>query len=76
MRLRDFIVLYLTLFLIYIAGGDLFLPEPYRHNSKQVRNNINHYLISLFPDKKFTNFQHTNGKVKELEQGRVSSPLR
>ncbi|MDJ0688288.1 MAG: hypothetical protein QNJ41_07250 [Xenococcaceae cyanobacterium MO_188.B32] len=41
---------------IYITLGDLFLPEPYRHNSKQVRDNINELLVSLLPERKIINF--------------------
>ena len=56
MRLIAFIKLCLTMVVIYIAVGDLFLPEPYRHNSKQVRDNINEYLISLLPERKIIDF--------------------
>ena len=67
MRLRDFAVLYFISFLIYIAGGDLFLPEPYRHNSKKVRDNINHYLVTIFPHKKSSPIQRINQKIPEFK---------
>lgn len=56
MRLIAFLKLCITMLVLHVAVGDLFLPEPYRQNSKQVRHNINHYLVSLLPERKFINF--------------------
>ncbi len=75
MRWKAFIKLCLTMSLIYITIGDLFLPEPYRNNSKKIRGDLNEFLVSLLPKKDFINFQHSQETIKKVEQGRVDSPL-
>jgi hypothetical protein len=75
MRLKAFIKLCLTMSLIYITMGDLFLPQPYRSNSKKVRSDINEFLVSLLSNKNFTNLQRTQESFQRVEQGRFNSPL-
>jgi hypothetical protein len=58
--------------LIYIALGDVFLPHPYNINSKEVRSNINEYLIGLFPAQKLDNLPKNHGGLKTLEEAKSS----
>ena len=41
--------------LIFVSMGDKFLPEPLSSASLNTRTSINDFLISLFPQKEFTN---------------------
>ena len=56
MRLISFLKLCIVMVIIHITLGDLFLPEPYRQNSKQLRDNINNYIVSLLPERKILDF--------------------
>ncbi|MEM8718342.1 MAG: hypothetical protein AAGE84_03400 [Cyanobacteria bacterium P01_G01_bin.39] len=47
MRWKLFAEFCLTIVLIYIIAGDLFLPQPYRSNSQQIKINLNHFVIGL-----------------------------
>ncbi|MEM7593802.1 MAG: hypothetical protein AAF383_20205 [Cyanobacteria bacterium P01_A01_bin.83] len=47
MRWKLFIEFCLTIVLIYIMAGDLFLPQPYRSNSQQIKIDLNHFVIGL-----------------------------
>ena len=49
MRWKLFIEFCLTISIISILAGDLFLPQPYRSSSQQIKTNINHFLIGLLP---------------------------
>ena len=49
MRWKLFIEFCLTILFIYILAGDLFLPQPYRSQSQQFKNNLNHFFTSLLP---------------------------
>lgn len=51
MRWKLFAEFCLTVLAISIIAGDLFLPEPYRNGSQELKANINHFLISLIPRK-------------------------
>ena len=53
MRWKLFIEFCLTVFIVSILAGDLFLPQPYRSGNQQIRSSLNHYLTSLLPRKKF-----------------------
>jgi hypothetical protein len=55
--------------------GDLFLPQPYRNNSKKIRSDLNEFLVGLLPKKDSINLQPTQETLKKVEQGRVDSPL-
>jgi hypothetical protein len=37
--------------IIYLLAGDLFLPQPYRSSSQQLKTNLNHFIVSLLPRK-------------------------
>lgn len=52
MHFKLFVELCITFSVIYILMGDVFLPQPHRSNSQQVRSDINEFLVSLLPDKK------------------------
>lgn len=52
MRWKLFGEFCITILVIYFVAGDLFLPQPYRSESQQLRSNINHFLVGLFPHKK------------------------
>ena len=63
---------------IYITLGDAFLPQPYGNNSRELRNNINEYIIGFFPTKKLENFQKTLPAMENVEKatsGSTNSPL-
>jgi hypothetical protein len=68
MRLKAFIKLCLTMSIVYITLGDLFLPQPYRNNSEKVRSDINEFLVSLLSKKDFINFQRNQKTLQLIEQ--------
>jgi hypothetical protein len=74
-KIKAFIQLCLTFSLIYVTVGDLFLPQPYNDNSKKVRQDINQFLVGLFPEKDFKNLRRTENSFEEFEQGRLDSPF-
>ncbi len=43
------LTLALVLTVIFVAAGDLFLPQPLAGASYQTRNQINQFFVSLFP---------------------------
>ena len=49
MRWKLFIEFCLTALIISILAGDLFLPQPYRSQSQQIRVDVNHFLLTLLP---------------------------
>lgn len=51
------------LLIVYIALGDMFLPQDWGKYSRLTRNKINDYLISLFPEK---DIQSPYGKNEEI----------
>ena len=51
MRWKLFIEFSLTIFFLCFVAGDLFLPQPYRSESQQLKSNINQFLVSLLPRK-------------------------
>jgi hypothetical protein len=62
--------------LIYITLGDAFLPHPYNISSKEVRSNINEYLISLFPNHKLNNLpkNHSNVEMNTFDSLQQAKP--
>ena len=50
MRWKLFFEFILTVLVLFIIGGDLLLPQPYRSESQQLKSNINHFLIGLLPN--------------------------
>lgn len=61
MRWKLFIEFCLTILIFSIVAGDLFLPQPYRSGSQQLKSNLNDYFISLLPRKNNLNI---NTKMK------------
>ena len=57
MRWKLFIEFCLTALIISILAGDLFLPQPYRSQSQQIRVNLNQFLLTLLPRQTIINFQ-------------------
>lgn len=55
MRWKLFVEFCLTISIIYILAGDLFLPQPYRSGSQQVKIHLNHFLASVLPQKTIIN---------------------
>lgn len=55
MRWKLFVEFCLTILIFWIIAGDLFLPQPYRSGSQQLRTNINHFLVSLLPRRSIIN---------------------
>ena len=72
-NINNFIQLCITFSLFYITIGDIFLPQPYNDNSKQVRQDINQKLVNLFPEKEFKTLKKTEKTIEEFEQGKVQS---
>ncbi len=58
------------LFLSFVMVGDIFLPEPLKSASKDTKQSINNFVLSLIPQKRPTNpNERTEKAVEELEQG-------
>lgn len=55
MRWKLFVEFCLTIALIYIMGGDLYLPQPYRSNSQQIKINLNRFFTNLIARKTIIN---------------------
>jgi hypothetical protein len=55
MRWKLFVELCLTILVFWIIAGDLFLPQPYRSVSQQLRTNINYFIVGLLPRKSIIN---------------------
>lgn len=51
MRWKLFLEFCLTILMIFVLAGDILLPQPYRSESRQLKNNINQFLVGLLPDK-------------------------
>jgi hypothetical protein len=49
MRWKLFIEFCLTVFIVSILAGDLFLPQPYRSGTQQLRSSLNNYFTGLLP---------------------------
>lgn len=43
------LILAVILTVIFIAVGDLFLPQPWANASHQTRTQLNKFFVSLFP---------------------------
>lgn len=56
MRWKLFVEFCLTVTIVFIVAGDLFLPQPYRSSSQQLKVNLNQFLISLLPRKTIIDF--------------------
>lgn len=59
--------------LLYIAVGDLFLPQPLGDLSRTTRRSINGFLLGLFPAEEINNsYSHQRNEevIKKTEQGR------
>ena len=48
MRWKLFVELCLTIIVIFIVAGDIFLPQPYRSKSQILKTNLNYFLVDLF----------------------------
>lgn len=51
MRGKLFVEFLLTIFILFIVAGDILLPQPYRSESQQIKDNINDFLIGLLPER-------------------------
>ena len=51
MRGKLFVEFILTVFILFIVAGDILLPQPYRSESQQIKENINDFLIGLLPER-------------------------
>jgi hypothetical protein len=56
MRWKLFVEFCFTVSIIFLIAGDLFLPQPYRSGSQQLKTNLNHFIVSLLPRKAIINF--------------------
>ena len=66
MKFSALLKLCVVLSVVYITLGDVFLPQPYSHNSKQIKHDINEYLVGLFPDGEFTKLRRTQTTMDSL----------
>ena len=66
MKLGNLFKLCLLLSVFYISLGEVFLPQPYSHNSKQLKENINEFLVGLFPDGNLTKLKRTQTTMDSL----------
>lgn len=57
MRWKLFVEFCLTTIILFIIAGDIFLPQPYRAESQQVRTNINQFIARLLPNKPIIEIQ-------------------
>lgn len=66
-RLQSYLSLGIVLFLIFVLAGDRFLPKPLNTASLQTRNQLNHWMVGLFPQwKPKTNpYQRTEDAVRK-----------
>lgn len=64
MKFSAIIKLCLILSVVYISLGDALLPQPYSHKSTQVKENINEFLVGLFPDGDLTKFKKTQTRIE------------
>ncbi len=66
MKFSALLKLCLVLSVVYISLGDALLPQPYSHNSTQLKQNINEYLVGLFPEGDFTKLRRTQTTLDSL----------
>ncbi len=52
MRWKLFVEFCLTMSVIFLIAGDLFLPQPYRSNSQQLKISINQFIVGLLPSRR------------------------
>ncbi|BAZ45113.1 hypothetical protein NIES4102_21300 [Chondrocystis sp. NIES-4102] len=55
MRWKLFVELCFTILVFWIIAGDVFLPQPYRSGSQQIKANISQFVVSLFPRQSLIN---------------------
>ncbi|MEO1673412.1 MAG: hypothetical protein AAFR77_21985 [Cyanobacteria bacterium J06631_2] len=55
MRWKLFVEFCLTVSIICLLAGDLFLPQPYRGSTQQLKTNLNHFITSLLPRRAIIN---------------------
>lgn len=60
------IALALVLTLLFVAAGDLLLPQPLAGASYQTRTQLNNILLSLFPETEMNNLRPS--RLQELEE--------
>lgn len=57
------------LLFVFVAVGDLFLPEPLKSASKTTKSSLNAVVLSILPKKKLTNpNERTEKAVEEFEK--------
>ena len=70
MRLKNAnFILFMLLGMLFIGIGDRISPEPLSSYSQNTRENINSYLVALFPQREFENTNQLNQeKLQKIEQ--------
>ena len=64
MRWKLFVELCLTISIICLLAGDLFLPQPYRSSTQQLKTNLNHFFYSLLAHRGIINLDsETNVRI-------------
>jgi hypothetical protein len=70
MRPKSLITTVIILGMLFITLGDRVLPKPLSTVSLQARITADHFLMGLFPKKRFRNpNEGTEKAVQKLEQG-------
>jgi len=61
------LTLTLLLTIIFIAAGDMFLPQPLAATSYRARNELNQFFVSLLPKPNLDQIQQNrSGEWKEM----------
>ena len=60
------LILGMILTIIFVAVGDAFLPQPLAKASYNTRNQLNEFLVGLFPNSDVDHLKRD--RVKEIEE--------
>ncbi len=63
MRWKLFVEFCVTISAICILAGDLFLPQPYRNGSQQLKTNINDFFLGLLPRQEIIDVQFNKNQA-------------
>ncbi|SMH38778.1 MULTISPECIES: hypothetical protein [Cyanophyceae] len=67
--------LVIFLLLAFVAVGDVFLPEPLKGASKQIKATVNNLVLGILPREGFKDpHERTEKAVEEMEQEAGSQP--
>lgn len=64
-----FIEMCVAMSILYVLNGDRFLPNPYSSGSREVREEVNEFLVSLLPTEKSTDFDSKDEEYQIYQEG-------